>query len=97
MTLDVDRGTLRDFAANLDTASNAIGRLTVDPIFTAAADALPGTDVGAVVRQCGQAVADSVRGVTDRLTAMSTTAHGSAGNYQVAEDGFTQALRSVQL
>lgn len=92
MALQVDPDKLRAFAGLVDGTVDTLSKATVEAAFEAAAGALPGTEVGGLVRQAAQRIAAAMGDVGGRLADISHTAHGSANSYQVAEDDFVRAL-----
>lgn len=93
---EVDVNKLRIFSKALEDASKSVSRLTESTGLAAAAAALPGTDIGALIRQSSSMTTTAVNGIDTRLATMSRLTREAADDYTVTEHGILGTLEAVR-
>ena len=95
--MQVDPDALRRFAEFASSTSGALARVDVSSPFVDSQGAVPGTAFSKLGADGYVIVADVLRNLCSRLSAMSQIARGSADNYDVAESDFSSSLAAMDV
>lgn len=93
--MKVDPATLRKFAEISASTSDALAAADVSSPFVDSQGAVEGTDFSKLGPDGYAAVAEVLKNICLRLTAMSQIARGSAENYDVSDTDFGSQLDSM--